>query len=320
MSLGKTLLKVAIGIALAKGVSTLSKKGLGGGVAADPGTGTRYDGGNKTTGLEDVFSDAIGKGTARRSPQPGTGAGNSIDDFLGNLTGNDGKSPRATPRANAPQGGLEDILGGLLGGQATGGGTAPGGASGGGLGDLLGSLLGAKPAGQTSPGQINAGKGGMQGSDPGLGGLLGTLLGGAGGKVAADARAQGREKGPMRSTSRNEDLAGVLVLRAMVQAAKCDGDLDADEKAKLLKNMGDASKDEIAFVTEEFNRPVDVEGLARQVPSGMEEQVYVMSLLAINLDSQTEAQYLHNLATALELNQNEVNALHDKAGVPRIYR
>jgi uncharacterized membrane protein YebE (DUF533 family) len=294
MSLGSTLLKVAIGIALAKGVSTLSKKGLGSGQASAPGTGTRY-GGEKSTGLEDVFSDAIGKKTAQPTPQAGTG--NSIDDFLGNLTGNSGQTPRTTTRANAPTGGLEDILGGLLGGKMAGG-TATGGSSGGSIGDLLGGLLGAKPEGQTLP-------------EPGSIG---------GGAASNDAMAQGRAKGPMRSTTRNEDLAAALILRAMVQAAKADGDLDAGEKTQLFKNMGDASPDEVAFVKAELARPVDIDGLARQVPNGMEEQVYAMSLMAINLDNQAEAQYLHKLATALELDQNAVNALHDKAGAARLYR
>jgi uncharacterized membrane protein YebE (DUF533 family) len=294
MSLGSTLLKVAIGIALAKGVSTLSKKGLGSGQASAPGTGTRY-GGEKSTGLEDVFSDAIGKKTAQPTPQAGTG--NSIDDFLGNLTGNSGQTPRTTTRANAPTGGLEDILGGLLGGKMAGG-TATGGSSGGSIGDLLGGLLGAKPEGQTLP-------------EPGSIG---------GGAASNDAMAQGRAKGPMRSTTRHEDLAAALILRAMVQAAKADGDLDAGEKTQLFKNMGDASPDEVAFVKAELARPVDIDGLARQVPNGMEEQVYAMSLMAINLDNQAEAQYLHKLATALELDQNAVNALHDKAGAQRLYR
>ncbi len=295
MSLGSTLLKVAIGIALAKGVSTMSKRGLGGGQASAPGTRTRYDGG-KPTGLEDIFSDAIGKNTAQ--PVPKAGTANSIDDFLGNLTGNSGQNPRTTTRANAPQGGLEDILGGLLGGKLAGGTTSQSGGIGG-IGDLLGGLLGARPGGQVLP-------------EPGTGGGIGN--------AANDAMAQGRAKGPMRSTTRNEDLAAALILRAMVQAAKCDGDLDAGEKAKLFKNMGDASADEIAFVKAEMDRPVDIDGLARQVPGGMEEQVYAMSLLAINLDNKAEAQYLHDLATALELKQDEVNALHDKAGVARLYK
>ena len=70
MSLGKTLLKVAIGIAIAKGVSALTK---GGGAAADPaggtttaGRGTRYDGpndGQSKGGLEDILGQVLGSGS-----------------------------------------------------------------------------------------------------------------------------------------------------------------------------------------------------------------------------------------------------------------
>jgi uncharacterized membrane protein YebE (DUF533 family) len=314
MSLAGTLLKVAIGVAVAKGVSTLAKKGAGGSVARDPGTGAPY-GGKQTTGLEDMFKDAIGQGGSQSAQQGSSGSGSSLDDLLGGLTGGTTRNaPRPTPRANAPQGGLEDLLGGLLGGKTAGGQT---GAPGGGLGDLLGSLLGAKPQVQPEPGgSVNRG---ASGSDNSLGDLLGSVLGGAGAAAAGGALAQGREQGPMKSSTKHDDLAAALILRAMIQAAKSDGDLDEGEKKKLMQNLGDASPEEIAFVTAELKRPVDVDGLARQIPSGMEEQVYAMSLLAINLDNRTEAQYLHSLATALELNNAEVNALHDRAGAPRLY-
>ncbi len=52
----------------------------------------------------------------------------------------------------------------------------------------------------------------------------------------------------------------------------------------------------------------------------MEAQVYLVSLTAIDLDQQAEAQYLHALAQGLELTPEEVNALHDRAGAPRLYR
>jgi uncharacterized membrane protein YebE (DUF533 family) len=317
MSLAGTLLKVAIGVAVAKGVSTLAKKGAGGATAQNPGSGSVF-GGKQSTGLEDIFKDAIGQGGSQSAQQGSSGSGSSLDDLLGGLTGGTTRNaPRPTTRANAPQGGLEDLLGSLLGGKTADAQTGQGSAQGGGLGDLLGSLLGAKPTVQAEPGgSVNRG---ASGSDNSLGDLLGTVLGGAGGAAAGGALAQGREKGPMKSTQ-HDDLAAALILRAMIQAAKSDGDLDDAEKKKLMQNLGDASPEEIAFVTAELKRPIDVDGLARQIPSGMEEQVYAMSLLAINLDNKTEAQYLHNLATALELNNNEVNALHDKAGAPRLYR
>ena len=66
--------------------------------------------------------------------------------------------------------------------------------------------------------------------------------------------------------------------------------------------------------------PVDVQGLVRAVPAGLEPHVYMASLMAIDLDSRAEADYLHELASALDLSPDDVNAMHDKAGAPRLYR
>jgi hypothetical protein len=311
MSLAKTLMKVAIGVAVAKGVSALAKGGLGGTAAAAPGRGTPY-GGQKKSGLESIFENAIGGGQPS-SQSGGTGSGGGLGDLLGQLTGASRDAPpRTTPRRNAPAGGLEDLLGGLLGGRSS---NQSQGSAGGGAGDLLDSVMGGRSSGQTSSG---ASAGGMApGGGGGLGDLLGAILGGAGGAAAGGALANTAENA---GSSRNDDLAAALILRAMVQAVKSDGDLDEAEKRKLMENMGEASQEEIAFVNAELSREVEVEGLARQVPEGMEAQIYLMSLMAINLDSGNEAQYLHNLATALEMGADEVNALHDKAGAKRIYR
>ena len=87
-----------------------------------------------------------------------------------------------------------------------------------------------------------------------------------------------------------------------------------------MDQMGEATREEVAFINAELQRPVDVEGLARQVPNGMEEQVYLVSLMAIDLDNQREATYLAGLAKALELSPQEVNGLHDRMGAPRMFR
>ena len=62
------------------------------------------------------------------------------------------------------------------------------------------------------------------------------------------------------------------------------------------------------------------QGIARQTPRGMEQQIYMMSVMGIELDEQAEAQYLHQLASALKLPKEQVNAIHAKLGVPAIYR
>ncbi|MBS3978357.1 MAG: DUF533 domain-containing protein [Rhodobacteraceae bacterium] len=56
------------------------------------------------------------------------------------------------------------------------------------------------------------------------------------------------------------------------------------------------------------------------MPAGLEQQVHMVSLMAIDLDSRAEADYLHQPARALDLSPYEVNAMQDKAGTPRLCR
>ena len=215
------------------------------------------------------------------------------------------------------------LLGGLLGG---GGGRSSGG---GGLGNILGSVLGG------GGGQQQASGGG------GLGGLLGGVLGGGGGSQApepARAPAQPADSGlggllggifggggqppqvPPEQKAAANDQATILI-RAMVNAAKSDGRIDQTEQENIVSKLGDeVSPDEIQFLKEEFAKPLDVQAFARTVPRGLEEQVYFLSLTSIDLDTQGEAQYLGQLAQAMNLNPQVCNEIHDQVKAPRIFK
>jgi len=116
-----------------------------------------------------------------------------------------------------------------------------------------------------------------------------------------------------------QEAAAALLLRAMIRAAKSDGRVDAAERAKRLDGLKDATQAEVGFVKAELAAPVDIEGLVRQVPKGLEAQVYTMSVMAITPDDGAEAQYLHELATALRIAPAGVNAMHTELGVPTLY-
>jgi uncharacterized membrane protein YebE (DUF533 family) len=185
-------------------------------------------------------------------------------------------------------GGSGGLLGGLLGGnkaQAPQSGTPN--SSGGGFGDILNSLAGGEKS-QTQGG--------------GLGDLLSNAL-------------QGKE---VDATPSDEQKAEVL-LNAMLNAAKADGKIDAEEEAKLTKHIGDASPEEIEIVKKAINSPLDVEAFIKSVPKGMEQQVYMMSLLAIDLDNQKEAEYLDSLSRGLNIPQQTANLIHQKVGAPVLY-
>lgn len=299
MSLGKTLLKVAIGIAIAKGVSALTK---GGGTTAGPsggtttaGRGSRHDGQNDSQtkgGLEDVLGQVLGSGSkATTGRTTGTTDQGGLGDLLDQISGQKRQSPRAT----APKGGLDDLLGELTGRDRTTEQNRP-----------------PQPRRNETLGGIGGGIGGGTGGSSGGG--VGDLLD----QVMGDRKPGGPVTLP--EPAREAELSAALMLRAVIQAVKCDGDLDEDEKARLTQAMGEADQREVQAVQAELNRPLDVEGLARSVPAGLEPQVYLVSLTAINLDQKAEADYMHQLAGALDLSPDQVNAMHDKAGAPRLYR
>lgn len=95
-----------------------------------------------------------------------------------------------------------------------------------------------------------------------------------------------------------------LTLKAMINAAKADGKIDTEEKARLFDRLGqiDLSPEERDFLFDELARPMDTEGLVAGVKSpAAAAQVYAASLLLIDADAAPEAAYLRDLAGRLGL-------------------
>lgn len=112
-----------------------------------------------------------------------------------------------------------------------------------------------------------------------------------------------------------EDRA-LLLLQAMIQAAKADGYIDRDEEARIMSQLNGLSQNEIDFLRQELDRPVDVHGLADATPRGMEADVYAASLAAIHLDNTFEGEYLRELAHCLRLPNDVVAEIHSQIGAP----
>lgn len=246
--------------------------------------------------LGDILGGLIGGGQKSTS-------GSGMADVLGGLLGGSGRAQQRTG------GGLGDILGSLIGGgQAQQRQQAP---SGGGMGDLLGSLLGG--------GSSN--KGGLGGT-----GGLGGLLGGALTKYAQNQNSQAPNPShdnfdhlPMGVDHREATDHATLIIRAMINAAKSDGSIDKAEQEKVIGKLGDISQAEADFVRNEFRAPLDVNGFVRSIPRGMEQQIYAVSLMAIDLDSNKEAQYLDQLAKGLSIQPQLANQIHEQLGAPTLY-
>jgi uncharacterized membrane protein YebE (DUF533 family) len=331
MSLMKSLARVAAGVMLAKGVGAMmqnkrqSTGGLSpqsrlpqGGTAAsvNRGSGGLLDqilGGSKAGGqggsLRDVLGQVLGGQTAAR---PGTGTPYGGAHSTGAQGGLGGLLDSLTQKAGSRSGGsaLNDILGQLGGGAKTsrtsasvGTGGGVGGGTGG-LGDLLGGLLGGAAAGTAASGLAK--KGSQAQNDASFGELLNDA-------VANDAE-------PAIAPTPEQNAVAGLMLKAMFQAAKADGKIDDAEKQRLLGKLGDdLDEDERNFIREQMAAPLDVAGLAREVPRGLEAQVYLMSLMAIDFDNEAEARYLHDLAQAMGLARETVNAIHGDVGATPLY-
>jgi uncharacterized membrane protein YebE (DUF533 family) len=193
----------------------------------------------------------------------------------------------------------------------------------------VGKIMG---GGSSNGGSLLDGLGGIlgggtkAGASDGLGGLLGSLAGGSQQNETTGSKdknfasmfndaIQGKDPEP----TAEQDQQAKILLRAMVSAAKADKHIDAEEQEKILAQLKEAPEAEADMVRSEVQAPLDLEGLIKSVPSGMEQQVYLISLLAINLDSEEEVLYLDKLAKGLNLSHDVSNQIHDKLGVPQLY-
>jgi hypothetical protein len=111
-----------------------------------------------------------------------------------------------------------------------------------------------------------------------------------------------------------------VLIRAMVMAAKADGQITRDEQEAIVKQLGDLDQEEINFLQTEFAREVDVRDFAWSVPLGLEQQVYGVSLMAMDLDEQKEATYLGELAHGLRLAPELCNSIHEQFNAPKIFK
>uniref|UniRef100_UPI000C7EA6A7 tellurite resistance TerB family protein n=1 Tax=Oceaniglobus roseus TaxID=1737570 RepID=UPI000C7EA6A7 len=110
-----------------------------------------------------------------------------------------------------------------------------------------------------------------------------------------------------------------LVIRAMVMAAKADGEIDANEREALFEVLDETDPSDRAFLEQAMAAPVDVEALARDVPGGMEVEIYAAALMAIDPDNRAEAEFLDRLAQRLNVSRAHVNDIHEAQGKPPLY-
>ena len=243
----------------------------------------------------------------------GDKGGGGLADLLGNLTGG-GRSQKdpadmlsgflkGSKGAGGPGGMLQDALGDA--GRAVGGNKK---LAMGGLAALVGALLVGK--GGAVKGAVGGGLMAM------LGAMAFKALKGSG--ESPEVPLGLREPEGEVEVQQLERNSGI-VLRAMLNAAKADGKLDRTEIEKIL---GYAKKNDMgpqveAFLMEEMRKPIDLEGLSAKVHGNRElaAQVYAASLLAIEVDTPAEQNYMAQLAGSLNLPSQAAQQLEAMMGI-----
>ncbi len=273
--------------------------------------------------LDSLLQNGMKKSTAGRlehslSEKGIGGSGGILDELLGGVLGK--ASPSTTSGATASgsagarggaaaEGGLGGLLGSLLGGSDN--------LKTGAIGAIAGAILGG--GGKSMKGAIKGGALAV------LGSLALQALRAAGEKQAASQPLDGTAKlsaglrAPVddRETEHLESVSQ-LIVSAMVNAAKADGRVDESELKRILGNVERDGVNPLTreFLAAELRKPMDTDALVRAVNGPqLAAQVYAASLMAIELDTPQEKQYLAELAQKLGLSDEVVRRLHAAVGL-----
>lgn len=118
------------------------------------------------------------------------------------------------------------------------------------------------------------------------------------------------------SDAARADEMATHLLQAMIAAAKADGHVTAEERARIdaqLENLG-LEGEAAALIAAELDAPLDVGRIAALATSEAEAaQIYAASLLAVDPEAPAEKGYLAMLAARLKLDPALVERLHVQA-------
>ena len=113
----------------------------------------------------------------------------------------------------------------------------------------------------------------------------------------------------MSGNFEQDNATAMLVLRAMIAAAACDGVVDNAERSRIIGALEGAGLDVHAakFLDAEFARPATIAELAAAATTpALAAQAYTAVRIAIEPDSMKEKAFLMNLAVALGLDEGLV--------------
>jgi uncharacterized membrane protein YebE (DUF533 family) len=120
---------------------------------------------------------------------------------------------------------------------------------------------------------------------------------------------------PVSQDAAAQHALGILLIRAMISAAKADGQVDAQETRRIFYEMSaqKLSQAEKTFLMEEISKPIEVDALAAEAQALQQAaQVYAASVIVIEAPTPQETDYLQALAQKLGLEHGLVTEIHQK--------
>ena len=310
-------------------------------------------------GLGGLLGQVMGAVQGGQGGQPAGGALGGLGGILGSVLSQAQSAARQAGQATQQAGGVGGAIGSILKQATAGVGQAAGQvdqatgarekldgflrqATGGkGTADVLSQLQQMVGQNQGAAGAILGGLGGLLlGTEKGrsiavdaakLGGLV--LVGGLAYKAYQNYMegkplvTMGEPVSPPPASSLFDAEAGdaqqnaVLMLRAMIAAAACDGLIDETERAAILGNIQALGVDQetLDFLQAETANPATAETLAAQV-QGPEQaaQLYTAARLAIDVDNEDEQQFMADLAAQLGFDEQLVAQLEAAAASVKV--
>lgn len=126
---------------------------------------------------------------------------------------------------------------------------------------------------------------------------------------------------PEGTDTAQANALSLLLARAMIAAAKADGQIDTRESQAILNQINSLEllADDKAFLFEEYGRPLDVPALSAAVDSPEHAaEVYAASVLMVDPPSPPEQIYLDTLARELGLEAGLVAEIHATVQANRV--
>lgn len=227
--------------------------------------------------------------------------------LLGSLVqGTTASSPAASARMSNAGGGIQSLLGSLLGaGQSVKDRVGGDNLAAGGIGALLGALMG---------GSNSTTMNSLGGSMMGLLGMMAykALTGASSGNAGVTSQPYT----PPTPAQQNSDAEIIII--AMADAAKADGQIDSDELGRIMNTMKSSGigQEGVNYVIQKLQGPMETAKIVAAVKGrpDLAAQVYSASLMAIDVDTDAERMYLDKLAKSMGLSESVVRNIEQITG------